>query len=67
MNSILGAPFRAISNLIQIGNGNFVRQNMFDEKWKMVERIDRTLHDKGGLKEMVTRIDQKLKDDEGIK
>jgi len=62
--SWIGAPFRAISNFIQIGNGNFVRQNMFDEKWKVVERIDKTLHDKGGLKEMVTRIDQKLKNSE---
>jgi len=63
-DSWLGAPFRAISNFIQVGNGNFVRQNMFDEKWKVVERIDRTLHDKDGLKDMVTRIDQKLKDKE---
>ena len=64
MNSILGAPFRAISNFIQVGNGNFIRKNMFDEKWKMVERMDRTLHEKDGLKEMVTRIDQKLINDE---
>ena len=63
-DSWLGAPFRAISNFIQVGNGNFVSQNMFDEKWKVVERIDRTLHDKDGLKDMVTRIDQKLKDKE---
>jgi hypothetical protein len=62
MNGLLGAPLRAIGNVIKVLNGDLMDQKLHDARCPKgkVDEVHDAIFEKDGMKDMIVRMDERI-------